>query len=321
MKVHELLTRDEIRALSRRSNLRGALDLTTSWGIIVAAFATVAAHPTWRTIVVAMILIGGRQLGLAVLMHEAAHRTLFESRALNDWCGRWLCAAPIWNRVEAYRTHHIGHHSHTGTERDPDRSLVVPFPVAKASLARKLLRDITGIAGVKRVVGQLLMDAGVLEYTASPETTRIDQRGRSAGDVARTLARNLGPTLLFNLVLLGVFAAIGRVWLYALWAGSWLTTYSLFLRVRSIAEHACTEWSEDPLRNTRTIRAGLIARLTVAPHHVGYHIEHHLLVSAPHWALPRMHRMLTDRGLLDGAPRANGYIAALRQATLSPNLN
>jgi fatty acid desaturase len=92
------------------------------------------------------------------------------------------------------------------------------------------------------------------------------------------------------------------------------TTFSVFLRVRSIAEHAVTEASDDALRNTRTTHAGWLARLTVAPHHVNFHLEHHLLPTVPHYRLKRLHDLLWARGAGERAMHAGGYGEVLRLA-------
>ncbi len=42
-----------------------------------------------------MVVLGGRQLALAVMMHEAAHGTLFKTRFLNDVVGDLVCARPV----------------------------------------------------------------------------------------------------------------------------------------------------------------------------------------------------------------------------------
>ena len=59
----------------------------------------------------------------------------------------------------------------------------------------------------------------------------------------------------------------------------------------------------DPLGQTRTVRAGWLERLFVAPNRVQYHLEHHLLMTVPHYNLPKFHEMLRDRGVLDGCLR------------------
>jgi fatty acid desaturase len=38
----------------------------------------------------------------------------------------------------------------------------------------------------------------------------------------------------------------------------------------------------------------------------------------PHYNLPRLHRMLRDRGVLDGAWVARGYLTVLREASSAP---
>jgi fatty acid desaturase len=315
-KVTDYLTREEIRALVTPTNLEGASAVAGTWFLIAAAMALVAWLPHPLTVLVALILIGGRQLGLAVLMHECAHRSLFRTRSLNDWIGKWLCAEPVWQHVDKYRKHHLEHHNHTGTERDTDIGLTTPFPVSRASMTRKIVRDLTGIAGVKRIGALLAMDLGYIEYTASVGAKPIDQKGRRFTDILRTGFENLGPVILTNAVLLGILAAIGHAWLYLLWIGAYLTTFSLFLRIRSMAEHACTERTDNMFRNTRTTYANWLARLTVAPHRVNYHIEHHLLMTVPHYRLPRMHKLLKERGALEESHVAKGYREVMRLMTL-----
>ncbi len=313
--VGDYLQKEEIRALVTPSDLLGLRSLVLDWLLIALAFVMVARWGGVLTVCLALVIIGGRQLGLAVLMHECAHRSLFRTRALNDWVGHWLCGAPTWNHLADYRQHHMAHHTHTNTEKDTDLGLVAPFPITRASLARKLARDLSGIAGLRRIGALLLIDFGFLTYTASTGAERIDQKGRGFGDVLLVGARRLGPVLLTNLCLAGILAASGHARLYLLWIASWLTTYGLFIRIRAIAEHACTEQSTDPFRNTRTTYAGPLARLTIAPHHVNYHLEHHLLMTVPHYHLAKMHALLKARGALEESPIAPGYRAVLAVAT------
>lgn len=308
------LDRDQIRALVQASDGRGFLSLVTTWSLIAAAFALVpfaSGHPlAW---VACIVLLGGRQLALAILMHECAHRSLFRTRALNDVLGVALCAAPVWQRLDAYRQHHLGHHAHTGVEGDPDLGLVEPFPTTRAGLARKLLRDLTGIAFLRRVVGTLAMDAGFYTYSASTGQQRVDPPP-PLGAIVAGLARHTGPTVLANLTLYAVLRAFGHGELFVAWVVANAIPFSLFLRLRSIAEHAVTERSPDPFLNTRTTHAGLLARLTVAPHHVNYHLEHHLLPTVPHYRLPEFHALLRKAGAYEEAKFATGYADVLRLA-------
>lgn len=308
-KVSDLFTREEIKSLTAPSDLAGWWAVVSIWGVIGLTFAALAIWPHPLMFVLALVILGGRQLALAILMHEASHYTLFRTRALNDWVGDWLAGRLIWIDVKRYRTHHTIHHSKTGTDQDTDKSLVSPFPTTRASLYRKLLRDITGIGVFRRLLGLVLMDMGVIKWTVANDAIRLPRNGRRVRDYVFSGVRNMAPVILANLVLAGILAATGHAWLYAVWLVAYATTFSLFLRIRSLAEHACTEQTPDMLRNTRTTRAGLLARATVAPLHVNYHIEHHVLPAIPWFRLREAHRMLRARDILPPSP---GYADVLR---------
>ncbi|MFW6049631.1 MAG: fatty acid desaturase family protein [Myxococcota bacterium] len=306
-------TSEEIRGLRRISNLQGAWMVASNWLLMAGAAALVAWWPNVLTVLLAVFLIGSRQLGLAIVMHEAAHRTLFTSRRLNDWAGNWLAAHWIFLSVELYRPYHLQHHAHTGSERDPDMGLKRGFPTTTASMARKVARDLLGVVGIKRLVGT----AGFLLSAAFGRRAREGQPITFMGtEVTRdAAARALLGFATTQSALLGGLWALGRPELFALWAAAWLTTQNLVTRIRSIAEHAMTPATEDPFRNTRTVRAGWLARLFVAPNRVNHHLEHHLLMTVPHHRLPRLHAMLRDRGLLEDACVADSYAHVLRAAT------
>lgn len=308
-RLTDAFTPEEIRGFNAKSDLAGWWAVGGCWALIAATFAVMALWPNPATVLLGLVLLGGRQLALSILMHEAAHYSLFRTRALNDVVGNWLCARLVWNDVARYRKHHIQHHSHTSTELDPDLCLVAPFPTSPASLRRKFLRDLIGLTALKRVIGLFLMDVGALTYTVSGGARPVPRDGRPLIAYVRAGLRNMGPVVITNGLLAFALAACGQGWLYLVWLGAYFTTYSLFIRIRALAEHACTEMSDHPLRNTRTTRAGLLARLTVAPVHVNYHLEHHLMPSAPWFRLPAMHETLRRRHAVEAAP---GYLDVLR---------
>lgn len=302
---------EERRELLRINPLRSWAMVVGNWAIVFLAMAVVAAWPNPLTAIVALFVIGSRQLGMAIVMHEAAHRTLFESRRLNDWVGNWLAAYPVFADVGPYRSYHLVHHSKTGTAEDPDIGLAAPFPITRSSFRRKVWRDLSGQTGWKQL-------KTVLSYILG----QTDKRNRYNQDGTQAKANvgwhKLVPVVGTNLVLLAILALAGYAWLYALWAVAWLTTYRLVTRIRSIAEHGMVPDPGDPLRNTRTTRARWWERLLLAPNHVNYHLEHHLLMTVPAYNLKRMHRLLQDRGVLDRACVANGYAEVLRLATARP---
>ncbi len=312
VKVDELLSPAEISQLTKRSDAAGWWAVLSTWAVITACFAVVAVWPNPFTVVAAVLVLGGRQLALAILMHEASHRTLFATRALNDGLADWLCGRPIWSDVERYRKHHLKHHAYTNTDQDPDDSLSVNFPTTRSSLARKLLRDVIGVTGLKRLFGIFMMDIGAMKYTVAADVVYLPRAGRSIMSYVRDGVRNMWRTVLINLALFGVLHALGCGLVYLVWVVAYLTSFSVFIRIRSIAEHACTERSTDPFRNTRTTSAGWLARATVAPVHVNFHIEHHLMAAVPYFKLKRLHALLVERGHV---PHGPGYLDVLRIAT------
>ena len=320
-KVTDIFTRDEIRMLTERSDLMGFSAVGFTWGVIVLSFvalAWAATQPLTIAIpvfVLGFIVLAGRHLGLAILHHEAAHKTLFKTPWLNDVLADWICARPIWNDVKKYRVHHFMHHTKTGQADDTDLSLVAPFPVSRASLARKLFRDVVGLTGLKYLLGRVLMDAGIIKWTVANDVVKLPQEGRPWWDYPITFFRNSAGMLITNGILLGLLWASGHPWLYAVWVLSYITPFPLFLRIRSLAEHACTERTTDMFLNTRSTRAGFLARATVAPIRVNYHIEHHVMASVPYFRLPLMHRMLRERGAVSAPP---GYLDVLRIVSSGP---
>jgi fatty acid desaturase len=304
----DLLTRDEIRAFTRASNWGGAIAIAWSWIVIAGAFAVAAVWPHPATFAAAVIVLGGRQLALAVMMHEGAHGTLFRTRWLNERLTNWLCARPVWSDVARYRTHHLGHHAHTGTDRDPDLGLAPLEPMTRASLARKIARDLTGVAGLRRVAALVLMDLEILRYNVGG-AAKWNRRGFGFHAVA--FVRNTWLVVLTNVAMFAVLSLADAGWLYLAWPLAWLTTFGLFLRIRMLAEHACRHRGSDILRNTRTTKANLIARMTVAPLNVNYHLEHHLLPTTPWFRLPALHRTLVERGALPPDATAPGYLHVL----------
>ncbi len=156
LRASSLLTPAEIRRFGARSDAVGAALVLHAWMVIFAAMALFVLWPNPLTLAVAIVLIGGRQLGLAILMHDAAHGLLFRRKAANDRVAQWLCAYPVATDLRLYRPYHLTHHRLTQQPDDPDLVLSAPFPITRASLRRKILRDLTGRTGYQRRKAQLI---------------------------------------------------------------------------------------------------------------------------------------------------------------------
>ena len=293
------LTPQEIRPLAERSDVMGALIVAHCWGIIFGAVALFSWWPSIVTFVLAVMLIGSRQLGCAVLMHEAAHRALFRTPALNDWVAQWLIARPIMGDTPSYRAYHMQHHKHAQTERDPDLALSAKFPTTRDSLQRKFKRDLTGQTGYKLRLAQIRR---ALQLGFDEEAIR------GAKFAQNFQSEDLRPALLCNILIFLCMWAIGEWWYwFAFWLLPLLTWYQFVIRVRNIAEHAVLKDPSDPLQLARTTYANPLVALFLAPYWVNYHLEHHLIMHVPCWHLPKMHRLLLEKGLGDRMEIAPSY--------------
>lgn len=291
----DLLTLEELAYFRRASGVRGAALVLHAWGVIAGATALYVLWPSWLSLAVAVIVIGARQLGLMVLMHEASHWLLFPSGRANTWVGTWLCAAPVGADLKAYRRRHHLHHRHTQQPEDPDLALSTPLPVSRGRLMLAMLGDVCGWTALTRLASS-----------------------RPWRDGLAPAWRRARAPVVANAVLFCAFAAFGGAQLYLLaWVLPWATWYQLVTRVRNIAEHGLLSSADDPLRNTRTIRAGLLARAVLAPYRVNYHLEHHLLVFVPCWKLRRVQAHLLAKNLAERMETASSYAQVIRSATSS----
>ena len=112
MRIHDHFSKIELQQLLARSDAQAWLAVLTSWVLVALAFALVALWPNPLTILLALIVIGGRQLGFGALMHECGHGSLFATKGLNSWVGKWLCAGPVMYRIDDYMVRHLLHHRH-----------------------------------------------------------------------------------------------------------------------------------------------------------------------------------------------------------------
>ncbi len=301
MKIKEHLSKGEIAHFTAKSDFHGWRLLITNWLAIVAIFALVAAYSNPLTIVIAVVLLGGRQLGLAVLMHECGHRSLFDAAKLNDVLGQWLCALPIMNDLPSYARGHLRHHQAAGTPQDPDLPNYQAYPIARASFRRKVIRDLTGQTGIK-----------LLSYLVKGSATAMSNEKRQG-------SKPLYQQIAVQLTMIFVLSLFGVAWLYLLWAVAYLTTFMLFIRLRQVAEHAAVPdlFDPDPRRNTRTVLPHWWERGLLAPNMVNYHMEHHFMASVPCYRLRELHRHLYRSGALGDMPVFVGYRAVFRHAVVA----
>ena len=298
MNISDVLSAPEIERITRRSNAKGAWAILCQWLGVVAIFVFVAVWTNPLTVIIGILLLGGRQLGFGILQHECGHKTLFSTPQLNQLVGDWLVSPPGLSNMNAYMRSHYPHHRLAGTHDDPDLSNYRAYPVSRTRLRRKLLRDITGQTGIRtiRFIGRNIRHLNVLDT----ENRNCTLRG-----------------IVANLLMLFVLVSFSEGWLYLMWPAAIIFVQPLVSRIRQIAEHAAVPdlYNLDARQNTRTVYGSWLSRLMICPHHVNYHLEHHLLPSVPKYNLALMHRLLKDKGYYDGVYFPRGYVELLRHVS------
>ena len=303
-------TPEEWAPLATRSNWKGLALVAHCWAVIALCWAGVIAAVHYLGpagllgLLIAVPVIGGRQLGLGILQHDAAHGALHPNQKFADWVSDVFC----YSGVERYRKYHLQHHKYAQQAEDPDLGLSAPFPITRASLRRKIVRDLTGQTWFKQRFG----DFG--------KKLSARKSGEPVLPLVWAEIVKQRRWLLVNGAVILATSLAGYWWAwFLLWLLPKATWHMMITRFRNIAEHALVAKNEpDPLRHARSTHANWLERILIAPYWVNYHCEHHMFMHVPCWNLPRVQRMLTEKGVLPGMLTAPGYISVLSAASSKP---
>jgi len=299
-----VLSPAELAALTELDDWRSVGAIAITLGIIALAVASgIAVWPS-PAVALAVVVIGIQQHALFILAHDSAHYRLFRSRALNDGVGRAIGMAGGISMC-TYRVIHRLHHNNLYTDEDPDTAIHGGYPRGVAYLWKKLAADLVGLNAWKTFA----------YFFGSPAINRDTHRAaRPLDDTSPALRaaarRDRWLVVAFHIVVPLALLALGgahALLLYlVLWVLPGVTVLQVILRLRAIAEHGAVTDLSSPLTAARSNRthgslANRLGRLALFPHHVNYHLEHHLYPAVPHYHLPRLHRLLEQKGVLAGA--------------------
>jgi fatty acid desaturase len=204
-----------------------------------------------------------------------------------------------------YRVTHRLHHNNLYTEEDPDTAIHGGYPRGKAYLVNKLVRDLFGLTAWKTFA--YFFGAPAINAETNREIRPLDDTSAQLRAAARADRMWVAGFHVLAPVAAFAFAGMdGWVMYLVLWVLPLATVLQPILRLRAICEHGAAQDLRSPLTAARTNRtvghaANLLARMVLFPHHVNYHPEHHLYPAVPHYHLPALHRLLLDKGALQGA--------------------
>lgn len=265
--------RSELRQIADGRNVLTAIASLALPALLVAAVASISHWLVTAAAVPFMALLQNR---LFILHHEGAHRLLFSNRRLNDLVGINLCGwLAFGTGSHSYRRGHANHHRDEFGPKEPDFLLYSFYPITRASMRRKLVRDGLGVSAYRIL---------------KPRITGILSRNY----FTNSLRFFLGQGFVFGLFLLS-----GSPWLYVvLWVLPYVTFYQVINRLRAIAEHAGMTRSKDRRHTSHHVRQGWLARATMVPYGVGYHLAHHVDSGIPFRNLPKFERALVEDGYI-----------------------
>jgi len=294
------LSKEELKPFLVRSDIKAFRVVALCWLSIIGVYAMAALLPFWPVYIIAVFLMAGRQQGIAAIMHESGHSTLFATKRYNKFVSVWLSSPFLLMDGPSYSKQHLEHHRNAGTAADPDLPNYKNYPISKKSMVRKFSRDLLGITGIK----------ANLYYFVSGKDLLTRQK-RAKGQLLRSVFVN---GLMFSALWL-----MGIGYLYAIWVVSYLTVYMAIIRMRQIAEHAGVKDLNhlEPKYNTRSLPRGLWGLLFISPTDgLSYHCEHHLSMAAPTYNLKALHKLLKAKGYYDDIDIPNNYLGVFKQALI-----
>lgn len=269
----------ELKPLYKTKPYLHASAMIFNWLIIGGCIWLCLRFPSVWMYILTVIIVGARMHALAVLMHDATHFRFLKNRKWNDLLTNIFTMYPIFTSIEKYRLNHLAHHAKLNTEEDPDwvaklGRRAFTFPKSKTEFLLTL--------GSYLVLYQGVMDAFWF-------LKRFGTKGKKGKikEEKTVLKAN------FYILLFGAITYLG-IWKFylAFWIVPYFSTFFMFQYIRSVAEHFGGLTYDNLLTSTRTVKTSFIEQFILAPHHVGYHLEHHLYPGVPYYNLPKLHRLL-----------------------------
>ena len=290
----KLLTPAMLRELSARSDLQGLVRAGSHYGVIaVMGFLIWLVSSRYGLAwALPLIVVQSYFVGfLFMIVHETAHKTGFQSRALNLAVGH-LSSFAIGLPYEYYCLFHWDHHRYTqDPARDPEL-LVGSIPSSDTQLA-------IAYSGLRQVAFRVRL---MLRHALTGNATApwIPQAKR------RIVVNEARLYLAFYVVLLLASIALQTTLLLWVWVVP-VIVGQLFLRPYLYAEHTGCERTRSAFQNTRTTYTGVFVKWFAW--NMPYHVEHHAYPSIPFHALPKLNEIVADQIVYRGP----GYIAVTRE--------
>lgn len=266
----------EMERFTSLSQWRSIAALFINWVVIYMFMGIHLINQTLIVYLITVFVIGTRLYALYSLLHDNLHFLTLKNRKWNDRIGQIFMGFSLFIYVPEMRRVHFAHHKHLLTDKDPEMALIryeeFQYPKSGFQLFWLYMKDLTAF--------------NFLYYRSSKLIRFI-----KAGDFKSYFLGEKKWLNLAYLILLTLSIRFGW-WstLLVYWLIPYMTVYQLLNRIRLSTEHL--NLGVDNGFHTRTMNLNWLEGTFLSPHHLGFHTEHHLFPSVPHYHLPKLHKML-----------------------------
>jgi fatty acid desaturase len=235
----------------------------------------VFSYSAW-SLLITVPLLGWAAYKIQFILHDASHKTLFNTRALNEAVGTFS-GLLIGVYLKMYRYTHMQHHRLNGEPEDPQ----YPDYLGGGELsAWEYFRFIASPLFGGRILPYLAREFGPTLFKGSPRASELNRKGPVITSAW------LISLVAIHAVLATIVTGFWKFPLLALALPFSEATVSLFLaRVRALAEHQKCQ-CEGTHDFSRSHLPTVLDKILLYDANFNYHLEHHVEPAIPSKNLP-----------------------------------
>ena len=288
-----------LRELTKKSDLKGAIMLASHLlAIIASGWLLWLAWGTWWGVPV--FIVHGLMINyLYAAQHESSHDTVFRTRWVNEWLGRFTGFVLMYPR-DYDRWQHLAHHRNTqDPEKDPE--------LLSKGLGRGLWGYLLGLVGVSLWYGlakTMIIHALGIAPANKSEYYLTDKQKKAVIAEARWHLAGYGLIAILSVVFQTWAAVI--LWVAPVVAMAWAHQLQNYIEHTGLPMGGKDIWS-----NTRTVKTnGFMGWLSWQ---MIYHAAHHTYPAVP---FHRLHDLNAEIAAKRGASSPSDSYLAFQAKTI-----
>lgn len=228
------------------------------------------------TLIFTVPLLGLVAYKIQFILHDTSHKTLFDSRELNESVGTFS-GLLIGVYLKMYRYTHMQHHRLNGEPEDPQYQ---DYLGGEKLTAWEYVRFIISPLFGGRILPYLIREFGPTLFKGSPRASELNRKGPVITSAW------LGGLIVTHIVIATIVTGFWRYPILALALPFSEATVSLFLaRVRALAEHQHSH-EEGGHDFSRSHLPTFLDKVVLYDANFNFHLEHHVEPAMPSKNLP-----------------------------------